>query len=247
MKKMLIAIALLLVGIYAGYQLGSGSVGESKPMPVGALTPAPEGPGWIDLLSAEHVSGWTNTSDDTEIFEIEDGVLHIYGVTITPLRYVGYMKEQFGDFDLHLEFKVAPGANSGLFLRKPPGNPDIRGFEVQVLDDHGQQPTKNTSGSIYDNTTAMYNMSFPPGEWNSYDISVHGQAVSITMNGWKVVETDFSKMTMPIGKFETPYAEYPQQGIIALQDHGGEAWYRNILIKPATRIAEPPVMYEAAE
>lgn len=246
MKKLIIAIVIIAVlALAAKYFMREYE--EAKPMAFGEPTAAPSGPEWIDLLAAENADGWVNTIDDKEIFEIADGMLHVYGVTVSPLRYAGYMKEQFGDFELHVEFKVAPGANSGLFLRKQPGNPDIRGFEVQVQDDHGQQPTKNTSGSVYDNTTPMYNMSRPAGEWNSYDISVQGQKVVITMNGWKVVDTDFAKMTMPIGKFKTPYAEYPQQGIIAIQDHGGEAWYRNFLVKPTTRIAEPPKMMEAEE
>ena len=77
----------------------------------------------------------------------------------------------------------------------------------------------------------MFNMSRPAGEWNSYDISVRGREVIVVMNGWTVVHTDFDKMTKPLGKFETPYAQMPLEGLFALQDHGGEVWYRNILIK----------------
>ena len=61
--------------------------------------------------------------------------------------------------------------------------------------------------------------------------------VTVTVNGWKVIDTDFAQMTQPIGKFKTPYAEMPKAGRIALQDHGGELWYRNIVI----RRAEGPV------
>jgi hypothetical protein len=107
-----------------------------------------------------------------------------------------------------------------------------RGFEVQVLEDFGKPPNKNSCGSIYDVVTPMFNMSRPAGEWNSYDISVKGAEVIVIMNGWMVIHTDLGKMKTRLGKFKIPYAELPREGNIALQDHGGEAWYRNILIRP---------------
>jgi hypothetical protein len=52
------------------------------------------------------------------------------------------------------------------------------------------------------------------------------------MNGWLVVKTDLSQMTEPYGKFTIPYADLPREGMIMIQDHGGEAWYRNLLVRP---------------
>ena len=201
------------------------------PVPYGEPTPRPQGPEWIDLLDAAHAPGWKNTADDNEIFEIKDGMLHIFGRSLATLRYAGYTPEKFGDFDLHLEFKVARRANSGVFLRATPNDPVYRGFEVQVLDDFGKAPNKNGCGSIYDVTTPMYNLSRPAGEWNSFDISLRGGEVQVRMNGWLVVHTDLAQMTMKIGKYKAPFAELPREGNLLLQDHGGEAWYRNILIR----------------
>jgi hypothetical protein len=230
-KRVAAAVLCLLAGFAAGYGW-RGGVSRPKALPIGAPTEAPAGPEWINLFDAAHAGGWKNTIDDKDIFEIKDEILHIYGVTLTPLRYAGYVAEQFEDFDLHVEFKVAPGANSGMFLRMQPGNPDLRGFELQVADDHGIAPNKNSTGAVYDVVTPMFNMSLPAGEWNSFDVSVHGQKVIVVMNGWKIIDTDFAQMTMPIGKFPIPYANYPRSGIIAFQDHGGEAWYRNLRVRP---------------
>ena len=209
-----------------------GQKADGKPVPVGKVTPVPEGEGWVDLLDAEHAPLWKNVDDDTEIFEIADGMLHIFGVTLSPLRYVGYTGQDVGDFDLHLEYMLTPGANSGVFIRKQPGDDTLRGIEVQVLDDHGQAPTRNTSGSIYDVMTPMFNMSNPAGEWNSYDIAVRGQQVVIYMNGWLVGYVDLSMMKTPLGKFGYAFSDLPLQGMLALQDHGGEVWYRNIRLHP---------------
>lgn len=224
-------LAVLLVAAWFGLDRYFNPGG---PSPQGMPTEAPTEPGWIDLLDAEHAPNWGNTKDDTEIFAIEDGVLHVFGRSKLTLRYVGYLAETFGDFDLHLEFKLGPRANSGLFLRAQKDDPVYRGFEVQVLEDHGDAPSTHSCGALYDIASPMYNMSRPAGEWNSYDISLHGGELIVFMNGWRVLHTDLDKMTEPLGKFPKPFAELPREGLIALQDHGGEAWYRNILIRPAS-------------
>lgn len=230
MKKALMVIVLLAVlttAAGAGYYW----LRPDKPVPVGAVSPVPTGSGWIDLFDAEHRGGWRNITDDLDIFAFEGDVLHIFGHTIHPLRYVGYETERLGDFELHLEFRVAPGANSGVFLRAQPNDPVYRGFEVQVLDDHGRAPNKNGSGAIYDVVTPMFNMALPAGEWNSYDITVDGGEVIVFMNGWRVVHTNLDQMTTPIGKYKAPFADLPRDGLLMFQDHGGEVWYRNVRIK----------------
>ena len=116
----------------------------------------------------------------------------------------------------------------------PPGRGWVyRGFEVQVIDDHGKPPTKNSAGAIYDVATPMFNMSRPAGEWNSYDISLRGSEVVIFMNGWRVVHVDLDQMETPIGKFDVAYKDIPREGLLMFQDHGGEAWYRNLRVRRA--------------
>lgn len=204
-----------------------------EPGPESMPTQPPEGEGWLDLLDEDHAPHWENITDGKDIFEItEDRELHIYGRSLFPLRYVGYAEQPFSDFDLHLEFRLTPGANSGVFVRVDPEDPVHRGWEIQVLEDYGERPGKNGCGAIYDVVTPMFNMSRPPREWNSFDISVDGGQVQVKMNGWLVVHTDLDRMTMPIGKFDVPMAELPREGLLALQDHGGEVWYRNIRVRP---------------
>jgi hypothetical protein len=206
---------------------------KKNPVPVGNPTAPPEGEGWIDLLDAEHAPYWENIGDEKEIFEIADGQLHLFGVSKSKLRYATYNETPFDNFDLHVEFKVAEGTNSGLFLRAQPNDKIYRGFEVQIFDDFGAPPTnKETSGAIYDVVTPMYNLSRPAGEWNSFDISVLGHDVSIRLNGWLVTQANFELMTTPLGKFKIAYKDMPPLGHIAFQDHGGEAWFRNVRVRP---------------
>ncbi|MCX5770990.1 MAG: DUF1080 domain-containing protein [Candidatus Hydrogenedentes bacterium] len=223
----LVVVAVLAV-VAAGVR-----VWMRGPQPVGRPTSAPEGPGWIDLLDVAHAANWRNATDNKDIFEIRDGTLHIYGRTVYPLRYVGYMSERFADFDLHLEFKTARGANSGLFLRAQPNDPVYRGFEIQILDDYGRNPSKHGTGAVYDVVTPMFNVTMPHGQWNSFDISVRGKTLVVFVNGWKVIDTDFGYLKEPVGKFKVPFADLPLDGYVMLQDHGGEVWFRNIRVRAA--------------
>lgn len=233
---------LLLLG--AGAALGAWGLDRfvpRGPVPNGTPTDPPAGPGWIDLLDADHAAHWENITDDLDIFGITpDGELHIFGKTWFPLRYAAYTGRDFGDFDLHLEFKLAPRANSGVFFRTQREDPTYRGWEIQILEDHGRPPSKTGCGALYDIATPMFNLSRPAGEWNSYDISVRGGEVDVVMNGWRILRVDLDQMTMPLGKFSVPFAQLPRSGIIALQDHGGEAWYRNIRIRPVDGPAADP-------
>lgn len=222
------ALAALFFAITLPGCFGGGASGGR--VPEGAPTARPEGDGWLDLFDASHEGAWKNVTDDAQgIFELKEGVFHVPGGAGT--HYIALTSDSFGDFQLHIEFKVAKGANSGVFVRSDPNDPVYRGIEVQVLDDFGQAPNKNGSGSIYDVVTPMFNLARPAGDWNSYDITCRGPEMEVVMNGWRVVSTDLSKMTMPIGKFDTPLAELPREGHVILQDHGGEVWFRNLVIK----------------
>lgn len=229
MRTALYIVTAATVGYLLGWYLHHETARDR--MPSGTVTAVPAGEHWQDLLSEPWVGRWSNTEDDAEIFEIADDMLHIYGVSKTKLRYAGLKDDVWGDFELHAEYKLAPGTNSGIFLRWPATHDDHRGFEVQVLDDHGLEPSVNRSGAIYDVVAPMFNMSNPAGEWNSLDITVRGSHVVVIHNGWKVVDADLGRMTMPIGKFDVPFADYAREGYLTFQDHGGEAWFRNIYIR----------------
>lgn len=222
-----------LIAAVVGYGIGWYWHADSprNRMPSGTLTAAPAGDGWHDLLSEPWAERWSNTIDDEDIFQVSENMLHIYGVSWTKLRYAGLKEDLWHDFELHFEYRLVPGANSGIFLRWPANTDEHRGFEIQLIDDHGLEPNVNRSGAIYDVVSPMFNMSRPAGEWNSMDIRVQGDRAVVMHNGWKVVDADLSLMTMPIGKFDTPFAEYATEGYIAFQDHGGEAWFRNVYLR----------------
>lgn len=232
---MRIGNSILVVTLIAAALAGCSALGalanQGDRLPVGDPTPRPEGEGWIALFSGEHADGWENITDNTDgLFTLEDGLFHIAGQS--PTRYIAYTPQAFGDFEMHIEFKVSEKANSGVFFRSSLEDPVYAGMEIQVLDSYGDAPSNHGLGALYDIATPMFNMARPVGEWNSFDMTCRGSEVTLVCNGWTVLHLDLSKMTMPIGKFDTPLAELPQSGHIILQDHGGEVWFRNLMIRP---------------
>jgi hypothetical protein len=195
--------------------------------------------GFRPLFDGETLDGWTVVGDKKEAFQVKNGTIYCNGI---GGFWLAYTDKQFENFVFRMEFKVSKGANSGVFLRAPDiGNPVYNGFEMQILDDHGRPPNKNSCGSIYDVATAMYNMSKPTGQWNSVSIYCNGPIVIFHVNGRKVIDTNFDELTEPIGKFETPYAQLPRKGYLGVQDHLTEVWFRNIRIKelpPGNPLAE---------
>src|SRR5271157_5140140 len=68
-----------------------------------------------------------------------------------------YDRRTFADFVFHVEFRMAPGCNSGLGIRtrsfdlarSRATRPSFYGYEIQLFDDAGKPPTVHTSGSLY--------------------------------------------------------------------------------------------------
>lgn len=224
-------MARLILGAAVIASVGLSSVGCST---AGAPGRAGDEPGFVTLFDGTGMDGWEIYLEKDEpikqdAFYLEDGTLACKGYGYYWFRY---KKRQFDNFVLRLEFKVAKDTNSGVCVRTlEKGAPPFTGFEIQICDDYGEPPHKNGTGAIYDVVTPTVNASRPAGEWNELELTCDGQRVRVVLNGQKVIDTDFSKFTMPIGKFETPYANLPKIGYIALQDHWTPIWYRNIRIK----------------
>ncbi len=183
------------------------------------------------LFDGKNLDAWTFKKDG---WTIEDGAMAL-------VKGGGYIwtKEQYGDFELNLEFKVSPNCNSGIFFRTNPSNPVNAGFEIQVMDSAGKKPNKHSAGSLYDARAADKTNMKPAGEWNSFKLICKGPLITIHINGEKVNEANLDQWTEanknPDGsknKFPTPLKDLPRTGHIGFQDHGQPVWYRNVTIKP---------------
>ncbi|MHC5055514.1 MAG: family 16 glycoside hydrolase [Planctomycetota bacterium] len=151
-----------------------------------------------------------------------------------------YSKRRYCDFVLDLEFKVAKGTNSGVFIRVHNRRNWLHtGMEFQVLDSaHKNPPGKHDTGGIYDIQAPSENAMRPAGEWNRYVITADENMLTVELNGKKVNELDLDRWTEPHknpdgskNKFRFAYRDIIREGFIAFQDHGKPVWYRNVRIK----------------
>ncbi len=190
--------------------------------------------GWRRLFDGRSLAGWQTRRPGA--WKVEDGVL---------MRAAGgsdiWTREQFGDFELQLQFKLAEGTNSGVFFRIGDlADPVQTGIEVQVLDSAGKrQVGRHDCGAIYDCLAPRYNAVRPPGQWNHLRLVCRGPKVHVELNGADIIDMDLDRWTQPHrnpdgskNKFRTAYKDMPRRGYIGLQDHGKPVWYREIWIRP---------------
>jgi hypothetical protein len=205
---------------------------------------------WKPLFDGKTTSGWHTYGKQNagKGWIIEDGALHLDaenkknwqpgdgGDLVTD--------EEFQDFHLKLDWKVAPNANSGIiFYVKEDlskfSNTWNTGLEMQVLDNAGHPDAKihkHRAGDLYDLIASSSEPVKPAGEWNTAEIISKDGKLEFRLNGQKIVNTtlwdDQWKQLVAGSKFKSmPGFGAFKTGRIALQDHGDEVWYRNIMIK----------------
>lgn len=152
--------------------------------------------------------------------------------------------EEYENFDLQLEWKIAPGGNSGIIFYVHEDSAQYQytwqtGPEMQVVDNERHEDgkiIKHQAGDLYDLVACSTKTVKPAGEWNQAEIkSLKGQ-LEFYLNGEKVVSTtmwdDNWKKLVAGSKFkDMPGFGTYKKGRIALQDHGNTVWYRNIRIR----------------
>jgi hypothetical protein len=87
--------------------------------------------------------------------------------------------EPFTDYELHVEFSVPRGSNSGVYNRGL--------FEIQVFDSFGKPALGcHDCGALYERAVPRENLAKPPGQWQSFDITLKGKKLSLDWNGTPV-------------------------------------------------------------
>lgn len=158
---------------------------------------------------------------------------------------------QFGDMQLHLEFRepVLHGrdgqdrGNSGVFL--------FGRYEIQVLDCY-QNPTyaDGATGAIYGQHPPLVNACRPPGEWQTYDIIFNvphfddnghllTPAYATVIQNGVVVQNHQAIRGETNWRVPGTYTPVGPTGPIALQYHNNSVSFRNIWVRPITVDNEP--------
>jgi hypothetical protein len=207
-----------------------------------SLSDAERRDGWLLLFDGKSLDGWMTSSQKPSARPVDNG-------TINPHGCGGYMmihEKQWGDFVLSLDFKIAKGCNSGVFVRTFPLTPrpgkdvGFNGIEIAVDDTTGAG--FHDTGAIYDLVKPARNAMKPAGEWNQLIVTCDKNLITVQVNGEQVSRMDLerwmAKNKRPDGtdhKFDVAFRDHPRAGYIGLQDHGGECWYKNIKLKPLAR------------
>ena len=151
-------------------------------------------------------------------------------------------KEQFGDFELELEWNIGRAGNSGLFYR---GTEDHNAIywsapEYQLLDNVNAADNKtdhHLAGSVYDLYDVPKDAAKPAGEWNQTRIVAKGNHVEHWLNGKKVAQYDVGSPDWDAKYAASKFTKYPNfgrapRGYLGIQgNHPGELSLRNIRIR----------------
>lgn len=149
----------------------------------------------------------------------------------------------FADFELRFEWAVAKRSNSGVLYRVAETDraSHMTGPEYQILDDSGHEleTTAITSAA------ALYALAPPDaaakvlrpvGSFNDARIVVIGSRIEHWLNGTKVVDVDLTAPELRSRIDASKFGEWDDfaratRGHVALQDHGGEVWYRSLRVR----------------
>lgn len=227
--------------------------------------------GWKPLLNGKNLSGWAFQNQERGGWGTTSGVFWggvdnprlLKGKAVPGNRIVNtmtdldpkpsniYTEEKFGDCELYLEFMVAEGSNSGVYLHGL--------YEIQIYDSYGKTPSSQTAicGSIYSYVPVgdkylggvgpLIRAERPIGQWQSYQVWF--QAPRFDAKGNKVANAKFLRVlhngvlihenVEREGPTQAPMKipEAPENPLMLQGDHEQIA-YRNIYIRPLRPISK---------
>jgi hypothetical protein len=229
---------------------------QSQGAPDAATRETPE---WTVLFDGTSFAGWRGLGRDSVPgghWIIEDGAIRKLASGAVPTAADGQPLEggdlmtvgTWRDFELTFEWKVAPGANSGIkynvseaMSTAAPPTYAALGFEYQVLDDDLHPDALNgpnrTAGALYDLVPPGPGKELRPvGSFNEGRIVFRNGHGEHWLNGIKVLEYDLGTPAFDSVLAMSKYASMEgfaerRAGHIVLQDHGDDVWFRNLRVR----------------
>ena len=191
------------------------------------------------LFDGSDLSAFVNEKDGSEpTWNIEGDVL-----TVKPGTGGIKTKENFGDMQLHLEWRSPSEVKGDGQGRGNSGVIIMEKYEVQILDSYENETyTNGQAASIYKQSPPLVNATKAPGEWNTYDIiftaprfNENGLLLSpaklTVLHNGVLVQNNY-ELRGPTEYIGIPnYTKHDEKLPIHLQDHGNPVSFRNIWVR----------------
>lgn len=178
--------------------------------------------GFRPLFNGKDLSGWEG---DTSLWKIEDQVIVGDPVGIKHNQFL-VTNEEFGDFELKLEFRLKEGiGNSGVQFRtkRIPSSTEVSGYQADIGESYwGCLYDESRRNKVLASAPADFEKTLKKGDWNEYTIRAEADHIVLKMNG--ITTVDYKELQ----------PEIPRKGIIALQVHSGgplKVEFRKIRLK----------------
>jgi hypothetical protein len=170
----------------------------------------------VALFNGRDTAGWKGQFPDQPLgFVVADGVL-TNDKTVNNL----VSERQFRNFTLVMEYKLEKDSNSGLYLRGR--------YELQILDDFGKPPAKGGHMAVYGRVVPSENASKPAGEWQTTEVTLVGNRVTVVLNG-KKVQDNVAIDGITGGALDSREGD---PGPIMIQGDHSRIWIRKLVVTP---------------
>jgi hypothetical protein len=172
--------------------------------------------GWVELFNGRDLQGWHwKDPHGPKGWMVQDGVY----VNTPPSTDIQTAQDYY-NFQVHLEFNVARGSNSGVYLRDK--------YEVQILDSYSKPVNVESCGALFGRIAPAADAARPPGTWQTFDITFMGRRLTVFQNGTRVLHH------VDVGHNGTGRAsDRPDgPGPLRLQGDHGMVMFRNVRLRP---------------
>jgi Domain of Unknown Function (DUF1080) len=209
------------------------------PSPARAAGAAQTAGAWRPLFDGTSMDAWRRYKSSAPIqgWTIQDGMVSKDGNASDLVS-----KDEFGDFELEVEWRIGEAGNSGIFYR---GSEDEEAIywtapEYQLLDDikaRDNRTRNHCAGSVYDVYDAPDGHLKPVGEWNATRIIARGAHVEHWLNGFKMIEYELWSPEWEAKVAASKFKAWPKYGRMktghfGIQgDHPGALAFRTIRVR----------------
>ena len=205
--------------------------------------------GWTSLFDGKSLKGWHTYGKKTvnASWKVEDGSIFFNGSKKDKSEKGSgdlVSNKEYENFHLKLDWKIAKNGNSGVLFWVQEDTVKYKqtyytGPEMQVLDNDGHPDgkiPKHRAGNLYDLIAGKEGVVKAVGEWNTAEMICNRGKLEFILNGVTVLSTTYGDDNWKKMIAGSKFKQWPDfatifKGHFALQDHGNDVWFKNIMIQ----------------